>query len=101
GFQALEQAHVQEGQGFVQVLGPVPQHGDGVVGAGVVHRNELILLKVGIQLLGQHLEELDRAHAVIVQIDHRGDKVFFLVCCHCASTSSKSYTVLILPESTL
>src|SRR5699024_5632717 len=74
-----------------------------VVGAGVVHRHQLVLLKMGVQLLFQKPEKLDGAGPVVVQVDHRRDKILFFAAIgrHCASTSSKSYTVLILPESTL
>ncbi len=36
-----------------------------------------------------------------MDIDHCGDEVLLLVNNHVVSTSSKSYTVLILPDSTL
>ena len=57
-------------------------------------------LLFGVQLGGGGAAELHRAGTVVVQVDDCRDKVFFF-CVHTSSTSSRSYTVLILPLSTL
>ena len=65
---------------------------DRVVGAGIIDHHQLILGKVGVQLRRHRAAELHRAGTVVVQVDHGGDKVFFLVIytTHSSSTSSKS-----------
>ena len=82
------------------LFAPGAQLGHGVVGAGVIHDDQLILGEVGVQLGGGGAAELHRAGTIVVQVDDRRDKVFFF-CVHTSSTSSRSYTVLILPLSTL
>ena len=93
-------AHPQNRQRGGLLPAPCTQLFHRVVGAGVVDNDQLILRKVGIQLDGRRAAEFHRPRAVVVQVDNSGDKVF-LFYIHTSSTSSRSYTVLILPLSTL
>ena len=89
GLQPLIQAHVQNCQRLDHVSGKLPQQRHRVVGAGVIHRHQLILVKVGLQLLHQQGAEFRRPCAVIVEIHHRRHEIFFLVH-HTSNTSSRS-----------
>lgn len=71
-----------------------------VLGAGVVHDDQLILFKVGVQLCGHRAAELHGARAVVVQVNDCRNKIVVFKH-HTSNTSSRSYTVLILPDSTL
>ena len=96
------QAQVQDGQRLFQRFGPVPQGGNGIIGAGVIHGNQLILFKVLVQHGVQRLKKPHGLGTIVVQVDHSRDKILFFIChTHTFNTSSRSYTVLILPESTL
>ena len=102
GLAPLVQAQVQDGQRLFQRFGPVPQGGDGIIGAGVIHGNQLILFKVLVQHGIQRLKKPHGLGTIVVQVDHSRDKILFFIChTHTFNTSSRSYTVLILPESTL
>ena len=79
---------------------PGPQLFHRIVGAGVIHRHQLILGKMRVQFRSNRTAEFRCAGAVVMQVDDRRNKVFFF-CIHSSSTSSKSYTVLILPDNTL
>ena len=96
----MKKAHVQDRQRGGLLAAPFPQAGHGVIGTGIIHDHQLILGKVGVQLGRDRAAERDRTVAVIMQIDDRRNKIL-LFCIHTSSTSSKSYTVLILPDSTL
>ena len=73
-----------------------------VIGAGVIHGNQLILFKVLVQHGVQRLKKPHGLGTIVVQVDHSRDKILFFIChTHTFNTSSRSYTVLILPESTL
>ena len=82
------------------VSGAGAQLFDRVVGAGVVHDDQLILFKVGVQLCGHRAAEFHGARAVVVQVDDCRNKIVVFKH-HTSNTSSRSYTVLILPDSTL
>ena len=69
--QPLVKAHVQHREGLFQVLCPLAQGGNCVVGAGVIHRHQFILLKSGVQHSGELTKKCHRPGAVIVQINHR------------------------------
>ena len=96
----MKKAHVQDRQRGGLLAAPFPQAGHGVIGTGIVHDHQLILGKVGVQLGRDRTAERDCTVTVIVQIDDRRNKIL-LFCIHASRTSSRSYTVLILPDSTL
>ena len=74
--------------------------GGGQTTTSIIHDHQLILGKVGVQLGRDRAAERDRAVTVIMQIDDCRNKILFF-CIHTSRTSSRSYTVLILPDSTL
>ena len=91
-FQTVVQAHMQNRQRGGLVFAPGAQALHGVIGAGVVHHYQFILGEVAVQLRRHRAAELHRTGPVIMQVDHGGDKVFFLIVdtTHSSSTSSKS-----------
>ena len=91
-FQAVVQAHMQNRQRGGLVFAPGAQALHGVIGAGVVHHYQFILGEVAVQLRRHRAAELHRTGPVVMQVDHGGDKVFFLIVdtTHSSSTSSKS-----------
>ena len=74
------------------VFAPGAQALHGVIGAGVIHHYQFILGEVAVQLRRHRAAELYRAGPVVMEVDHGGDKVFFLIVdtTHSSSTSSKS-----------
>ena len=90
--QTVEDAHMQNRQRRSLLPAPFAQAGDRVIGAGIIHNHQLILGKMGFQLRRRGAAEFHRTGTVVVQVDHGGDKVFFLVIytTHSSSTSSKS-----------
>ena len=75
---------------------------DGVRAGRVVHGDKLILRKVRFQLGRQRFKKRHGVGRGRAQVDDRRNKILFLArYAHTFNTSSRSYTVLILPDSTL
>ena len=95
----LLERHINNSQRLRNSRCPFPQFGERVILTACVDHNDLILHEMSIQNSMQRVKERHSFFIIIFDVDNRRDEIPFFT--HKPSTSSKSYTVLIFPESTL